>query len=247
MTEQASVAAKLLFYSAIGLLLLLPAAPLGVQAELWTYRAGLAMLGLSMAGSFIVQLLHALMRLRHPSGQNRRYLRRASLVALLPLLFAAALLHEGGDKPLIHDISTDTESPPDFVAALTLRGDRSNPLAYDADSAHQQRQAYPNLATLNSALTTDQSFALALAVANEMGWHVHHKQPDSGQIEAIATSFWFKFKDDIVIRIRPEQHGSRIDLRSSSRVGRGDLGANARRIQEFQRRFRVMDATTGIE
>jgi len=55
----------------------------------------------------------------------------------------------------------------------------------------------------------------------------------AGRIEATATTRWFGFKDDVIVRIRPEAAGSRVDVRSVSRVGRGDLGANAARVREF--------------
>ncbi|HJR53568.1 MAG TPA: DUF1499 domain-containing protein, partial [Gemmatimonadota bacterium] len=56
---------------------------------------------------------------------------------------------------------------------------------------------------------------------------------DRGRIEATATTPWFGFKDDVVVRIRPEAGGSRVDVRSVSRVGRSDVGTNARRIEEY--------------
>jgi len=78
-----------------------------------------------------------------------------------------------------------------------------------------------------------QGFKRALAVARDMGWQIIDSNPSEGRIEATDTTFWFGFKDDIVVRVRPTQNGSRIDVRSVSRVGRSDVGTNARRIQKF--------------
>jgi len=70
-------------------------------------------------------------------------------------------------------------------------------------------------------------------VAREQGWQVVATDRATGRIDAIASTFWFGFKDDVVIRLRPQEAVTRIDMRSKSRVGVGDLGANARRIRLF--------------
>ena len=75
-----------------------------------------------------------------------------------------------------------------------------------------------------------------MAVARDLGWKIVAADAATGRIEAIATTSWFGFTDDVVIRIAPNGTGSRIDIRSHSRVGRGDLGANARRVREFSAR-----------
>jgi len=73
-----------------------------------------------------------------------------------------------------------------------------------------------------------------------MGWDVVARAPAEGRIEAIDTSQWFGFHDDIVVRIRPAGSGSRIDIRSKSRVGRSDLGANAHRIRTFTSKLKAL-------
>jgi uncharacterized protein (DUF1499 family) len=92
--------------------------------------------------------------------------------------------------------------------------------------------------TLSTDLGPDPAFDRAVDVLEGMGLEVVSKDPDDGRIEATATTFWFGFKDDVVVRIRPaEDGGSVVDLRSVSRVGVSDLGVNARRIGEFLKRF----------
>jgi uncharacterized protein (DUF1499 family) len=76
-----------------------------------------------------------------------------------------------------------------------------------------------------------------VAAAEGMGWEVVGRDADTGRIEAVDTTRWFGFKDDIAIRVTPAGAGSRIDVRSKSRVGRGDLGTNARRIRAYLQRL----------
>ncbi len=139
-----------------------------------------------------------------------------------------------GRVPPIHDITTDTTDPPAFVAILPLRKDAPNPADYGGpDVAAQQRRAYPDLEPVSFDLAPDRLFARATAAAREMGWEIVAVVPAEGRIEATDTTFWYGFKDDVVIRITPIERGSRIDIRSVSRVGRNDIGANARRIRAF--------------
>ena len=140
--------------------------------------------------------------------------------------------------PVIHDITTDTEDPPQFIAVLPLRKDAANPAAYGGpDIAAQQRKAYPQIVPLRLPLPPDRAFEQALIAAREMGWEIVDAQPKDGRIEATDTTFWFGFKDDVVIRITPEPEGSRIDVRSLSRVGRSDVGTNAKRILAYFRKL----------
>lgn len=136
--------------------------------------------------------------------------------------------------PFIHDITTDTESPPSFVAILPLRAGAPNPPEYPGEGvAEQQRAGYPDLATLVLEMPEEQAFGLALSSAAAMGWEIVASVPDEGRIEATDTTFWFGFKDDVVIRVEGSTAGSRVDMRSKSRVGSSDVGANAARIRAF--------------
>ncbi len=67
-----------------------------------------------------------------------------------------------------------------------------------------------------------------------MGWEIVSRETAAGTLQAVATTAWFGFKDDVTIRVSPDPQGSRIDIRSRSRVGRGDVGANARRIRAWR-------------
>lgn len=140
--------------------------------------------------------------------------------------------------PMIHDITTDTETPPVFVAILPLRADAANSAEYGGPKlAAQQRTGYPDLKPLTLQVPPAQAFTRALEVARSMGWEIAASEPTEGRIEATDTTFWFGFKDDVVVRITPAGSGSRIDVRSVSRVGKSDVGANAKRITEYLRRI----------
>lgn len=149
-----------------------------------------------------------------------------------------ALMQKAHHVPPIHDISTDTEAPPAFVAVLPLRKGAANPTEYGgAEVARQQHQAYPDIQPAIVALAAPQAYARALQVAEAMGWSIVATAPESGRIEATDTTLWFGFKDDIVIRVSAQGDASRVDIRSLSRVGRSDVGKNAQRIREFLQRL----------
>jgi uncharacterized protein (DUF1499 family) len=139
--------------------------------------------------------------------------------------------------PVIHNISTDTLDPPTFDKLVAVReAEGANPLVYDAEVlAEQQQEAYPDVMTLASTQSTDQLFAQTVSVLQDLGIEVVNEDAAAGVIEATDTTFWFGFKDDVVVRIRDTANGSIVDVRSVSRVGRSDLGANAKRIRAILR------------
>lgn len=145
-----------------------------------------------------------------------------------------ALLQQAHSVPPIHDITTDVAQPPVFQAILPLRRNAPNPATYGGPAiAREQRQAYPDIKPLQLHVSPQRAFAAALEVAKSMGWQIVAAAPQAQRIEATATTFWFGFKDDVVIRIRAAEPGARVDVRSVSRVGVSDLGKNAERIRRF--------------
>jgi len=142
--------------------------------------------------------------------------------------------------PVINDISTDFTDPPAMVALLQLRRGAPNPPAYPgAAAAVPQRDAYPDIMPVVLPVPPAEAFKRVDRVAMAMGWDVVARAPADGRLEAIDTSEWFGFRDDIVIRIRADGAGSRVDIRSKSRVGESDLGVNARRIRHFIARLKA--------
>jgi uncharacterized protein (DUF1499 family) len=166
----------------------------------------------------------------------------AALVAVLIALATAAvpldMRRTAESVPPIHDITTDTERPPQFVALRAVRERSPNGVAYGGPAvAAQQRRSYPDIAPIVTTLPPERAFARAEAVARDLGWDIAAAVPAEGRLEATATTRWFRFKDDVVVRVSAMPGGSRVDIRSVSRVGRSDLGANARRIRAFAARF----------
>lgn len=135
--------------------------------------------------------------------------------------------------PPIHDITTDLENPPAFEAVVPLRADAPNTLERPPVLTEQQRQGYPDIAPITLTMPADQVFDRALAAAQDAGWQIVTADKGSGRIEATATTRWFGFQDDVVVRLTPWGAGTRVDVRSVSRVGRSDAGTNARRIRAY--------------
>lgn len=170
-------------------------------------------------------------------AQARTIALRALPAAPGAVLLLMAL--SAGGAPPIHDITTDTADPPRFTRAPELRGAKSNPLRVDPEVIEQQRAAYPELQTLVSEKPVEASFAMATGIARELGWEITLHDLDRGIIEAVDRTPIMNFADDVVIRVRSDEGGSVVDLRSVSRVGVSDLGANAARIRRFSERFRA--------
>jgi uncharacterized protein (DUF1499 family) len=139
--------------------------------------------------------------------------------------------------PPIHDISTDMANPPTFQAIVPLRVDAPNSLEYSQDAARQQRNAYPEIKPLILEVPLSQVFERALAAAREADWEIVDANADTGRIEATDTTTFFGFKDDIAVRLTPLDARTLVDVRSVSRVGRGDAGTNARRVRAFLERL----------
>ena len=214
---------------AIAFLLLLPISALGSKYQLWHYEIGIALCAIALVGSLLIEIICAIWLMQKPTPKKRNALRLASLFALPPLIIIATIMRDQTSGIMLHDISTDLENPPTFTAAVALRGKDSNTLNHSAEKLAAQSKLYPHVSSLKNNHTQQENYQAALMTAEQMGWEIHYKKPQAGHIEAIATSFWFGFKDDIVIRAQ----NHRVDLRSISRVGESDLGANARRIEQF--------------
>jgi uncharacterized protein (DUF1499 family) len=217
-------------YFAIGLFLILPLSVLIIRSGHW--QQGLPLYAIACLGSALVVVLTIVLLLRRRFAPWRKNILLRALFALPGAVLLLALT-SGGNHPMIHDISTDTADPPTFTVALQERGADSNALTINQDVLRQQQEAYPDLQTLVSHLSIKEAYNHALQVADEMGWEVYQQDSNAGVIEAVDTTNIMGFKDDIVIRVRRGPQGSLVDLRSVSRVGEGDLGANANRIRAF--------------
>lgn len=137
--------------------------------------------------------------------------------------------------PPIHDITTNTENPPRFVAIVPLRAGAPNPPDYlGGETAELQRQFYPDILSRVYVQSPEEVFSAVTEVIAEMGWEMVDANAGDGRIEATDTTRWFGFKDDVVIRLEAGPANSTVlDMRSKSRIGRSDIGVNANRIRSF--------------
>lgn len=188
------------------------------------------------AGATIVGLLlliwQALQSSRH--GPSSMLMGLAVIAAATSFVIPYLQMQTARSVPAIHDISTDLGNPPEFVAIAPLRANAPNPVAYAGDeTAKQQRQAYADISTWTSAAGVEQVYEQSLQVVSDMGWQLVASDLAEGRIEATDTTTWFGFKDDVVIRLVATEQGTAVDVRSKSRVGRSDVGVNAKRIRAF--------------
>lgn len=196
--------------------------------------------GVALAILAVLFSLIAFVRIWQEGRQGLGGAIRGLLIAALVLAYPGFMAFKAVTLPVINDISTDTENPPAFSrsrAALEARGGRVPP-DVSPEVRESQRRAYVLIAPLTLDIDPVETFALVQKAAANLGWQVVEAVPPggrqgAGRLEAIDRSFALKLPDDVTVRIRPRADGSRIDIRSASRVGRHDLGGNARRIRAF--------------
>ena len=215
--------------------------PLAIQAGVVSPFVGFRVFLLGGLCGLIALVLGSigLWRTRAAAGREGRgrAMRGALLgVAILGLVAGAAGSARG--LPRINDITTNPDDPPVFVHAGQLPGNDGRDLAYPGASfAEQQRAAYPDLAPIRLEMGLRDAFERAVHAAEALGWEVNYSDPPGGVLEATETSRIFRFVDDISVRLRADGAATLVDVRSKSRVGQGDLGANAKRIRAFRDRI----------
>lgn len=177
-----------------------------------------------------------------PEDRRRSVTATAVGAALVALVLVASAGGQG--KPPINDISTDLENPPQFASADAVPAYAGRDMSYPDDFVPIVKSAYPEIDPIHVAAPPDDAYARALSSAHSLGWEILHEDPEGGSFTAIDTSAIFRFVDDVVVRVQPEDDGARIDVRSKSRDGRGDLGANAERIQRFAAELKLPPVAT---
>ncbi|WNK21066.1 DUF1499 domain-containing protein [Halomonas piscis] len=177
----------------------------------------------------LVTLITAALKRRFGSG----------FTAVLVMAAAVALLYvpwqhwqRAQAVPAIHDITTDMDNPPAFEAVAEARKEAPNEVDYPGEStAEQQRAAYPEVQPLELDAPLKTVLAAAQAEMQDAGWQI--ADVGARRIEATATTRWFGFKDDVVVRLSEEDDATRVDMRSASRLGKSDVGTNAARVHDF--------------
>lgn len=210
---------------------------LGHRYMWWDLGTSFMMLRWAVYGAFAIVALSALalVLIRHHSASME--FRFAVIALVIGTIFSGYVLNwrnTARSVPPIHDITTDLENPPPFVDVIAARKDAPNTHEYGgAELAQQQRGGYPGLGPLMLDVGSGEAFDRALGAARHLGWDIVASAPGEGRLEATDTTFWFGFKDDVVVRITATEGGSRVDVRSVSREGRSDVGTNAKRIRDF--------------
>ena len=231
---------KIMLYIGLGLLLGLILAPLSHRFGILQFPAVLqGLLGIAAASALLAlaALIVALvLRFRKLPGAGVS--RIALVVALIPIGVLGVQFFNAQSVPPIHDISTDWQNPPLFSKALQRRSQQHNSLEPNPETIALQHAHYGNLGGPQVLKQPPQQVLdAAEEVARELGWDVIAREPE--RLEAVDKSFWFGFRDDIVVRVRPVgADASVLDIRSASRIGVSDLGKNAERIRDFLERFR---------
>ena len=216
-------------------------APLGYRAGVLPLNAALLLLLAGVVASLAALVWRVVATARRRGPQAGRGWAAAVLLPAGVLAVPVTTLLAGVGAPPIHDVTTDPDDPPRFAAVAPLRAGAPNTLEHGGPQlAAAQRAAYPDLVPLDVGSPAPDVLEAARAVAAELGWEIVAVDPAQGLLEATATTFWFGFKDDVAVRVRPSASGGAVvDVRSVSRVGVGDLGANAARIQAFLARLRA--------
>jgi uncharacterized protein (DUF1499 family) len=230
--------AKAIFVGGVLAIVCLPVGALGAKFGLWGFQGGFALLAVATllaTMAFFLGIIAYVVCVNKKLVAERKGILIGVGLSVVILVTMGMQFSSATSVPPIHNISTDTERPPEFDKIVAIRAaGESNPLAYDsAELADLQRAAYPWVKPLISADSPTTMLARAVDVMQGLGLEIVDTNPTAGRVEATATTFWFGFKDDVVVRIRPEGAGSVVDVRSISRVGGSDLGTNARRIGEI--------------
>jgi uncharacterized protein (DUF1499 family) len=213
----------------------------GTRMGFWHFRTAFKMMGWAAYAGGAAALV-SIAGLALARGRGRALAAAGLVIGALMLYLPWSWRNEAMKYPGIHDITTDVANPPAFVAIAPLRKDAPNPPEYAGDSiARQQLEAYPDIKPLMLAMPVDSAFTLALETVRDMGWELVDQNRRDGRIEGTATTPFMGFKDDVVIRVSSASGISRIDVRSKSRVGGSDVGANAKRIRAYLDKLRQSD------
>ncbi|GAB1717158.1 MAG: hypothetical protein NTAFB05_22000 [Nitrobacter sp.] len=234
----ATWARRLALFSAVATLVSVMVVRFGfleIKPALATFFGALACAGLSILVAFA-----GLVVLWRDGSRGIGRILTALLLDVMILAYPAYLALQYRRLPPIHDITTDPINPPQFEELARLRGtDGANTAVYAGlSSAEQQRVAYPEIEPVDLDMTTKQAFDIVRRLVTRRKWlvideHAPQSPRQNGHIEAVAKTPIMGFREDVAIRIAPNDDGARVDIRSSSRYFEHDLGSNAARISSL--------------
>jgi len=211
-----------------------------VRSGLLEFRPALATFGGALAFSAIALLLAfaAFVVIWRDGLMGIGYSLTAIGIGIALLAYPAYLAAVSYRLPWIYDITTDPIDPPRFEALARIRPRDANPIIYAGlSAAEQQRNAYPEIETLEQDAPAQAAYDAALAVVTKRRWNIVARRPPErgreGRIEAVARTPIMGLREDVAIRVRSDGSGSRVDIRSSSRYGSFDFGTNAARVRSL--------------
>ena len=245
--EEVKTSTRALLFSGVVLLIILVTGPLGYKFLDVSLQTSLVSLLVSLSGGalvFLIGIVYLVIAMRSELRRNRNLVIVSMILGLLPVGIMGPQMAAAVNVPPIHDITTDTVNPPKFVAIVPFRENAPNGYEYGVTEAWPAeklgattKEAYPGLKPIESDLSVEDAVNRAEATLLAMGLEIVAVDRDAGVVEATATTLWYGFKDDMVVRVVGAGEGSRIDLRSMSRVGQSDVGVNADRITDFLNQF----------
>lgn len=230
---------KILFVLSIAAALVFLLSGYGYQWEIWSMGTAFTLLTNSAFASIGLIILNLIaLILVYKSGYRKGYSRILVGLVLVCIVFGIARYWQvqAQSYPPIHDITTNLDDPPEFNMLVDIReaANAPNPPEYAGEeTSRTQREAYPDLGSLYFSASFSNVFNSVVELVESRGWELVNADRENGIIEATETLPWFGFSDDVVIRIVTIDNEIRVDMRSKSRIGRGDLGVNANRIRDF--------------
>jgi uncharacterized protein (DUF1499 family) len=213
---------------------------------------GIAVLstGILLAVLGIVAAVAALISIWHSAAPGVGIIGRSLFLATALLLWPGYLAFTALQYPVIKDITTNTDDPPVFSRSRSATDARQGfvPAAYDPRTLVLQQDAYADLTTIVLEQSPEDAMALVRRVATNLGWVIVDSinptsRTGTGRIDAVSSSFLFRFPTDITIRIKPGVGDALIDLRLVSRYGRHDFGSNAEMIRSFAKEIEALPTT----
>ena len=211
-----------------------PVLALGVHFDWWGFQIALPLLaGAALTAAILLALagVALLSSLRRPLQKTS--IRAIWIIVVLALPMAMVFHHglKASQAPVLYDVSTSWDNPPSISAA---RPQQANPLQTAESNRSLQQQFYPDLVPVTLPVSVEEALAKVQSTAQTLGWNIVSVDATNGVVNATDTTFWFGFVDDITVRLTAlPEGGSKIDVRSVSRVGKSDLGKNADRIRMF--------------
>jgi uncharacterized protein (DUF1499 family) len=227
---------RILFYLSLLAVVVFVASGYGYQWEIWSLGTAFTLLTYGAYASIGLAVI-GLVSIWFLRKKRAKAVIMAVLAVLLTSVVSVTALYwqqRAQSVPPIHDITTDLDNPPEFSAIVRLRAEAPNPPEYAGpETAEAQREAYPEIKPVILAVNLQNVMDAAVMLITEREWKLVAINRNEGRIEATEKLAWFGFKDDVVLRFTETMEGTQVDMRSKSRIGRGDVGVNAKRIEEF--------------